>query len=73
MRSRDRLMMRDSHISSNRLFVIGWASHMHALAPFPVISSVCGYRLFNFQSKTVQMFGRSCEHFSFPVGGKTTY
>ena len=66
-------MMRNTQFGSDRLFVIGWTSHMHALASLAVINSVCGYRLFNFQSKTVQMFGRSCEHFSFPVGGKTTY
>jgi hypothetical protein len=48
------------------------ASHTLALAARALIRAVCRYRLFNFRSESIQVFGRFGEHFSFSIGDKIT-
>jgi hypothetical protein len=71
-RSRRLLVIRGSDISGNRLFAISCASHMLALAARALIRAVGSYRLFNFQSESVQVLGRPGEHLSFSIGDKIT-
>ena len=66
------LVMRGSDISGNRLFATSCASYTLALAARALIRAVCRYRLFNFRSESIQVFGRFGEHFSFSIGDKIT-
>ena len=66
-------MMSGTSISGNRLLAISGTSRIHTLAARARIRAVCCcYRLFKFESESVQVFSRLGEHFSFSIGGKLT-
>jgi hypothetical protein len=64
--------MGGSEINGSRLLAIFWTSRIHALAARALICAVCNYRLFNFESESVQVFGCPGEHFSLTIGNKIT-